>query len=264
MYDSKAKSLSVLGWWCWEHVRGPQYIASLRHDNLGLKQGWRGKRSRERWEGSIWFLKWSCPNTRDERMPLRNWLAQLLVVHDSWAQGRPKHNHNHNFPKKFCIRCHIKSANDGASDEKSLCFLCVPLCRSRTLSHSSSRCFSCHHHCPQKCYQQPDTWHKESWATFGVSGTQKSLCSCANLETIVFCFLPAGMCKLFIRYFPELEVHCSTNWRCIAAFPFLQSLEASEAQRYKWGGVLRYKLEVYRQYFSDRLYGLGVPKQSPL
>ena len=27
----------------------------------------------------------------------------------------------------------------------------------------------------------------------------------------------------------------STNWRCIASFPFLQSLEASKAQRYKWG-----------------------------
>ena len=25
-----------------------------------------------------------------------------------------------------------------------------------------------------------------------------------------------------------------TNWRCIAVFPFLQSLEASKAQRYKW------------------------------
>ena len=29
------------------------------------------------------------------------------------------------------------------------------------------------------------------------------------------------------------------------------------------GGALRYKLEVYHQYFSDKLYGLGVPKQSP-
>ena len=32
-----------------------------------------------------------------------------------------------------------------------------------------------------------------------------------------------------LRY--KFEVHCSTNWRCTAAFPFLQSLEASEAQR---------------------------------
>ena len=30
------------------------------------------------------------------------------------------------------------------------------------------------------------------------------------------------------------------------------------------GGVLRYKLEVYRQHFSDKLYGLGVPEQCPL
>ena len=27
----------------------------------------------------------------------------------------------------------------------------------------------------------------------------------------------------------------ATNWRCIAAFPFLQGLEASKAQHYKWG-----------------------------
>ena len=27
------------------------------------------------------------------------------------------------------------------------------------------------------------------------------------------------------------------------------------------GGVLRYKLEVYRQYFSGKLYRLGVPEQ---
>ena len=29
--------------------------------------------------------------------------------------------------------------------------------------------------------------------------------------------------------------HCSTNWRCIAAFPSLHGLEARKAQRYKWG-----------------------------
>ena len=46
-----------------------------------------------------------------------------------YNQGRPKHNHNHNFPKKFCIWCHTKTAFDDTSDEKSLWFLCVPLCR---------------------------------------------------------------------------------------------------------------------------------------
>ena len=30
------------------------------------------------------------------------------------------------------------------------------------------------------------------------------------------------------------------------------------------GGVLRYKLEVYCQYFSDKLHGLGVPEQCPM
>ena len=44
------------------------------------------------------------------------------------------------------------------------------------------------------------------------------------------------------------EVYCGINWRCAPAFPFLQGLEASEAQRYKWGGILWYKLEVYCQY----------------
>ena len=58
-----------------------------------------------------------------------------------------------------------------------------------------------------------------------------------------------------LRY--KWEAYCGTNGRCTAAFPFLQGLEASKAQRYKWGGVLRYKLEVYCQYFSDKLYGIG-------
>ena len=34
---------------------------------------------------------------------------------------------------------------------------------------------------------------------------------------------------------PGPRAYCGTNWKCIAAFPFLQSLEASKAQRYKWG-----------------------------
>ena len=31
------------------------------------------------------------------------------------------------------------------------------------------------------------------------------------------------------------EAYCGTNWRCTAAFPFLQGLEANRAQRHKWG-----------------------------
>ena len=60
-----------------------------------------------------------------------------------------------------------------------------------------------------------------------------------------------------LRY--KQEAHCSTNWRCIVALLFLQGLEPFEAQRYNWGGIVRYKLQVCRQYFSDKLYGLGVP-----
>ena len=33
------------------------------------------------------------------------------------------------FQKTFCIWCHTKTAFDDTSDEKSLWFLCVPLCR---------------------------------------------------------------------------------------------------------------------------------------
>ena len=43
--------------------------------------------------------------------------------------GQKKHNRNHNFPQKSCIGCRITTALDGTSDENSLCFLCVPLCR---------------------------------------------------------------------------------------------------------------------------------------
>ena len=33
----------------------------------------------------------------------------------------------------------------------------------------------------------------------------------------------------------QMEAYCGTSGMCIAAFPFLQGLEASKAQRYKWG-----------------------------
>ena len=53
----------------------------------------------------------------------------------------------------------------------------------------------------------------------------------------------------------KLEVYCG-----VCLFPKLRSQRGTALQM---GGVLRYKLEVYRQYFSDKLYGLGVPKQCP-
>ena len=48
----------------------------------------------------------------------------LYALESGTAQTQP-----YNFPKAFCIRRHIKSPFDDTSDEKSLCFLCVPLCR---------------------------------------------------------------------------------------------------------------------------------------
>ena len=58
-----------------------------------------------------------------------------------------------------------------------------------------------------------------------------------------------------VRY--KWEAYCSRNWRCIAAFPFLQVLEASQQGTALQMGASWYQLEVYCQYFSDKLYGLG-------
>ena len=63
---------------------------------------------------------------------LRDFLTAIslqLYVTTALLQGRPKQNHNHNLPKRFYIWCHAKTAFDGTSDEKSLWFICVPLCR---------------------------------------------------------------------------------------------------------------------------------------
>ena len=43
-------------------------------------------------------------------------------------QGRPKHNHNHNFPRKFCIWCHTKTAFVMAHQMKNICGFSVFHC----------------------------------------------------------------------------------------------------------------------------------------
>ena len=45
-------------------------------------------------------------------------------------------------------------------------------------------------------------------------------------------------------------------------FPF-SKFRSQQGTALQMGGVLRYKLEVYYQYFSGKLYGLGVPEQFP-
>ena len=49
------------------------------------------------------------------------------------------------------------------------------------------------------------------------------------------------------------------KWRCAAAFPFPQSLEARKAQRYKYGGGGRIAEQIggVLQDFLDNLYGGG-------
>ena len=53
------------------------------------------------------------------------------------------------------------------------------------------------------------------------------------------------------------EAYCSTNGRCIVGFPFLQGLAARKALRYKWGGVLPYKVRC-AAVLSPRPVGVGV------
>ena len=73
-------------------------------------------------------VAWNPYRTPDPQSP-KTPRQQKKIQNLNFNQGRPKHNHNHNFPKKFCIWCHTKTALDGISDEISLWFLCVPLCR---------------------------------------------------------------------------------------------------------------------------------------
>ena len=47
------------------------------------------------------------------------------------------------------------------------------------------------------------------------------------------------------------------------AFAFLQGIEASKAQRCKWGGRTAVQIRGVLQYFLDKLYGLWLPKQCP-
>ena len=79
------------------------------------------------------------------------------------------------------------------------------------------------------------------------------------------------------QYFSEvspvqMEAYCGTNRRhtvvqiggVLRHFPFSPKLRSQRGTALQMGGELRYKLEMYRQYFSDTLDGLGVPKQSPI
>ena len=53
--------------------------------------------------------------------------------------------------------------------------------------------------------------------------------------------------------------YCSTNGRCIVGLPLLQSLEASKAQRYKWGRAA-VQIGGVLQYFLRDQWGLWFPK----
>ena len=53
----------------------------------------------------------------------------------------------------------------------------------------------------------------------------------------------------------KLEVYCGVS--------LSSRLKSQRGTALQMGGVLWYKLEVYHQYFSGKLYGLGVPEQCP-
>ena len=93
------------------------------------------------------------------------------------------------------------------------------------------------------------------------------------------CYCQSALTSPSLRYLALFSV----NLRYLALvgnFPeppttgiFLKSIAGTDGRRLssrrgsqrgtalQMGGVLRYKLEVYCQYFSDKLYGLGVPGQ---
>ena len=52
-----------------------------------------------------------------------------------------------------------------------------------------------------------------------------------------------------------LEAHCGVS--------LPSRLRSQQGTALQMGGVLQYKLEVYCQYLSDKLYGLGVLEQCP-
>ena len=54
----------------------------------------------------------------------------------------------------------------------------------------------------------------------------------------------------------KLEVCCGVS--------LSSRLRSQQGTALQMGVVLQYKLEVCSQYFSDKLYGLGVPKQCPV
>ena len=83
-------------------------------------------------EGGVWLTRLSeygsvaCLVERPTRETQAEQHSDTVLIQ---FQGWPRHNHNHNLPKTFCIGCHTKTAFDGTSDEKSLLFVFVPLCR---------------------------------------------------------------------------------------------------------------------------------------
>ena len=79
---------------------------------------------------------------------------------------------------------------------------------------------------------------------------------------------PLSRCPIFSQ---KQHFIAGTNGRRIAVqiggvvcrFPFFKAWKLARHSVTNGGGVLRYKLEVHCQYFSDKLYGLGVPEQCP-
>ena len=53
------------------------------------------------------------------------------------------------------------------------------------------------------------------------------------------------------------------KWEVYCGVSLSSRLRSQQGTALQMGGVPQYKLEVYCQYFSDKLYGLGVPGQCP-
>ena len=127
-------------------------------------------------------------------------------------QGWPKHNQNHNLPKRFCISCHIKTAFDGTSDEESLCFLCVPLCR---------RGIWCSIQGTPKWKMGPARWtQKRSWSWLGCR-LDKSVGQQDQMSNSIFMNKAKQKCATFVWNASKTRCTPVKREKKLPAFPYI-------------------------------------------
>ena len=148
-------------------------------------------------------------------------------------------------------------------------------------SHDPTHVMTLNTHDPTHCtthHTWPHPSHDPLWDPSKTPWTEKS-------EIIVCGSFQAGQnsgasrnpqppvfSQKYCRYKCEAyEAYCGTNRRRTAVpmevycgVSLSPNLSSQQGTALQMGGVLWYKLEVYCQYFVDKLYGLGAPKLGPV